>query len=82
MISFGNRELEECPEAHEGLIVHCGICGGEHPLECTTLSATGEKTTDLMFFRCGDKQYLGAVNGRVVVSIVTRRKDDHRSATC
>jgi len=74
MISFSNDELDECPEVDEGYIVHCAICGGEHPLECSTDTKTKEKTTDLMFYRCGERMYLGAVKGRLVVSIITKRK--------
>jgi hypothetical protein len=81
MISFTNDELDKCPEAHEGMIVHCAICDQEHPLRCTKNEA-GEMTTDLMFYECGDKKYLGAIGGKVVVSIVTRRRDDARNATC
>lgn len=74
--------VNNAQKAHEGLIVNCGICGGEHPLECTNISQTGEKTTDIMTFRCGDRDYIGAIDGRVVVSIVTRRRDDTPSAGC
>lgn len=66
-VAFGNGELESRPVASEGDLVNCTVCGGTHPLRCATNTETGEKTDTLMFYTCGDKSYLGAVAGKLVV---------------
>jgi hypothetical protein len=76
MLAFGNDELEPCPDAYPGYVVHCMRCGEQHSLECGTDKNTGEPTSDLMFYRCGDEEYLGAIGGKVVVSILTKRSQD------
>lgn len=64
-IGFGNDTLNKLPKCKKGDMVFCVNCGGEHPLECGT---SEDKECDLlMFYKCGDKTYLGAVDGRCTV---------------
>ena len=66
-IGFGNDTLAKMPTVSDGEQIICPYCQGVHKLE----SATTEegKTNILMFFKCGDKSYIGAVAGRLIAGI-------------
>lgn len=66
-ILFGNDTLENQPKAHKGDVVSCKRCGGKHPLEGGT--ADGEESDLILFYKCGETLYLGAVAGRCIVDI-------------
>ena len=68
-VSFGNEELENCITVEDGQQIPCPYCVNTHELETATDKETGEKTKLLMFFKCGNKLYLGAVNGRMVIGL-------------
>lgn len=64
-IGFGNDTLAKLPVVHAGEMVKCPHCGGEHEMLPST--SDGQPTEKLMFFKCGETTYLGAVQGRLVV---------------
>lgn len=64
-IGFGNATLRKLPRVAEGDEIHCPHCNGYHVLE-TSKDERGEPSTLLMFYQCGDKMYLGAIEGRLV----------------
>lgn len=61
-IGFGNDTLKKLPIVHKGDMVACPHCKGSHPL-----LPTDDGGEILMFYKCADKSYLGAVDGRLVV---------------
>ena len=65
-IGFSNETLSKLPKAKKGDMVFCTNCGEQHPLECGK-DSEGNENDSLMFYTCGDKSYLGAVDGRCVV---------------
>jgi hypothetical protein len=70
MIAFTNKTLNECIDVQEGTEIPCR-CGQTHKLEAGT-EKTPEgivKSTLLLFYRCQDSVYLGAVNGKFVAGI-------------
>jgi len=64
-IGFGNDTLAKLPPAKEGDEIDCPNCGGRHALECGTTS--GKKINLLMFYKCGEATYLGAVAGKLTI---------------
>jgi len=65
-VGYGNDTLDRCPEAAAGDLITCASCGGTHPLEPPD-SDPGD--TGLLFYRCGDQSFLGAVRNRLVVGV-------------
>ncbi len=53
------------PKVQRGDKVACSKCGGEHELEGST-SPDGV-VDPLLFYKCGDISYLGAVDGRLII---------------
>jgi hypothetical protein len=70
-IGFGNETLEKLPCVKAGDEIPCSQCGRTHILQAGT-GADGQPSEGLLFYKCGDTSYLGAVKGRVV----TWRKPD------
>jgi len=66
MLSFGNEELRRKPFAKTGQTVRCPHCQGEHVLQASKDTKTG-KEGSLHFYKCGEKLFLGGVDGRLVV---------------
>lgn len=66
-VCFGNETLDKLPEVREGDIVKCDKCGEGHKLECGT--SDGKKSDVLMFYKCGENTYLGAIDGKCVVNV-------------
>ena len=65
-VGFGNDTLDKLPPAKKGDMVFCSNCGGEHPLECGT-DEDGNESNLLMFYKCGEESFLGAVAGKCVI---------------
>lgn len=63
-IGFSGDTLSKQPEAKPGDRIPCPNCGGTHPLE-----PADDGSTTVLFYRCADKLYLGALGGRVVVNV-------------
>lgn len=61
-IGFGNDTLQKLPKVEVGHVIKCEWCGEEHAL-CGDDSGLSK----LMFYRCGERSYLGAVDGRLVI---------------
>ena len=67
-VGFGNDELAKLPVVKWGDTFTCSRCGNKHKL--TNQEPWSSKNRDLaLFYSCNGKQYLGAVNGRLVVKI-------------
>lgn len=64
-IGFGNDTLKKLLKCKEGDLVFCSKRGGQHPLECGT--SNGEKVDLILFYKCGDQSYLGAIDGRCTI---------------
>jgi hypothetical protein len=64
-IGFKNDTLIKLPKAKEGDDVFCIKCGGKHPLQCGT--SKNKKSDLILFYKCGNKMYLGAVAGKCTV---------------
>ena len=67
-IGFSNDTLDKQPEANRGDELLCWKCGERHHLEVGT-DENGESNNMLLFFRCQEKIYLGAVGGKWVVNV-------------
>ena len=67
-IGFGNEQLKQLPSAKEGMLVECKKCGKDHPLRCGK-DEQGNKTNILMFYKCDNNLYLGAINGKLVFQL-------------
>ena len=63
-VGFGADTLSDCPPVKEGDEFHCPRCNERHKLICAL--DNGEKTDLLMFYRCGEGTYLGAIRGKLV----------------
>ena len=59
-LAVGNEELG----GPLGDTVVCPRCRKTHPVEHGTDARTGQPTTLLAFYRCGDRVYLAGINGR------------------
>ena len=61
-IGFGNDTLSKLPVVKKGDEIHCPRCNERH-----LLWGADDGSELIMFYDCGGKTYLGAVNGRLVV---------------
>ena len=66
-VGFGNEKLDKLPIVKEGDRVECVRCGKDHQLESGTVK--GEKSNLLLFYKCGKRLYLGALDGRLMVGV-------------
>lgn len=62
-IGFGNDTLKTLPDVKVGDTFTCPHCKNTHTL---IPPDNGEGT--ILFFKCGDKPFLGAVQGKLVVN--------------
>lgn len=67
-VGFENKTLADLVEVFEGDTIVCNRCEETHKLRCGK-DANGDECCFLMFYTCGDKSYLGAVDGKLVVGI-------------
>lgn len=70
MFGISDAELNSKPQVSEGSSIDCPVCGGTHILESATKVAPEVPDMNdglLMFYKCGDKIYLGAIKGRSVI---------------
>jgi hypothetical protein len=68
MYAIGNGELEALPEIGE--TVQCPRCGEIHEVvyfDTVLPDGSTEPSSTLAFYKCGEKSYLAAVNGKSVV---------------
>ena len=68
-VGFGNDQLNGEPKCKEGDMVECPHCNQQHPVEFATNCDTGQPSSLLAFYDCGDKSYLAAVAGRFVTGL-------------
>ena len=61
-IGFANDSLRKCRPVKPGDKIHCPICHTEHALE-----AADDRSTLLLFYKCGGTPHLGAIDGRCVI---------------
>jgi hypothetical protein len=69
---LGDDDNARCTKVKEGDLIICPTCREKHALTCGVDEETNEKTDLLMFYQCGDKSFLGAVCGHLVL----RKKPD------
>ncbi len=67
-IGFGNDTLGKLPRVTVGQKIVCPRCGLLHELEAGK-NDRGEPVDTLLFYRCGEKAYLGAVAGRLTIKV-------------
>lgn len=65
-VGFGNDTLGKLPAAKAGGMILCPHCRAQHELKGGT--ENGKPTELLLFYKCGEKSYLGAVAGRLVIN--------------
>jgi hypothetical protein len=63
-VAFGNEDLDKLAEVHAGQSILCPKCLGYHELR-----ACDDGSETLLWYKCGDKPYLGAVKNRLVVGV-------------
>lgn len=66
-IGFENNTLDKLSSVKKGDMVFCKNCGGEHPLECC-IDESGVESDSLMYYKCGEKTFLGAIDGKCTAS--------------
>lgn len=71
-VGFSNETLRTLPRVNKGDLVKCHTCDGHHVLRGGT--ANGVESDLLMFFSCGNKSYLGAIDGHLITGT---RSDCH-----
>jgi len=62
-IGFDNQTLDGLPSVEAGHVFVCPRCGETHELV-----APDEGGDIILFYRCSDKFYLGAVSGKLVIA--------------
>lgn len=63
-IGFGNETLNKQRIVKPGDLIRCPSCKATHPL------TTADDGNDfLLFYKCGNASYLGAIAGRCIVDI-------------
>ncbi len=72
-IGYGLDKFDNALDAADGDEILCPKCGGGHLLEAVYATGEdGEKKTDgfhLLFYQCGENDYLGGVNGKLTMGI-------------
>lgn len=66
-IGFSNDALSKLPKVSKGQLIKCDKCKKCHRLECGT--SDGKESDTIMFYKCGEDSYLGAVAGRLVAGL-------------
>jgi len=61
-IGFGNDTLDKCAPAKAGDLVDCPTCGGKHEL-------VDSSPPMLLFYKCGEKIFMGGLNGRLTMGV-------------
>ena len=81
MLVIGNDELEKCFEVHKGEKIKCLHCGEWHVLEAGK-NKDGKETEIILFYKCGEKTYLGAVANKLFVPKKIKETNElvHRSS--
>jgi hypothetical protein len=72
-IGFGQDQLDDALDAADGDEILCPKCGQGHVIRAAYATGEdGETKTDgfyLLFYKCGDKDYLAGVNGKLTMGI-------------
>jgi hypothetical protein len=63
-IGFSSETLSKQATAKAGDEIRCDKCSGGHKLE-----PDDDGVSILLFYKCGDQAYVGAVNGQCIVGI-------------
>ena len=64
-IAISNDELKDLPEIKNGDVIICPKCGEKHQLHAGT--EKGKESDVLLFYKCGDSFFLGAIRGKCIV---------------
>lgn len=65
-VALSNDELQDLPKAHTGDEIDCNVCGEKHVL-LSSRDSNGLPSEFLLYYRCGNQTYLGAVAGKLLV---------------
>lgn len=63
-IGYSNLTLGRLPAVQEKDKIECVHCGSDH-----VLRAADDGSTLLLFYHCGEKTYLGAIDGRQIINV-------------
>ena len=66
-VGFANEDTEGCARVTPGQAIQGPHCDGLHELDDTR--DTKGRPAPILLYSCGEKQYLGAVGGRLVVGV-------------
>ncbi len=61
-VGFSNETLRKCRPVKPGDKIHCPSCHQEHELV-----TADDGSALLLFYKCGNTSYLGAINGRCTI---------------
>lgn len=61
-IGFSNSTLDSLPDLKAGDTITCPSCGEQHKVEASNPPL-------LLFYACGDKEYLAGVRGKNTVGV-------------
>ena len=67
-IGFDKSTLDKFPIVHAGDSIRCPHCGGEHVL-LPAEDEDGKPTELILYYRCGKKLYVAAINNHCIVGI-------------
>ena len=68
-IGFSNATLEKLPLVGAGEEIDCPHCQGKHRLRAGKSETAAHAHDMLLFFTCGQDNYLGAVANRLVIGV-------------
>ncbi len=69
IVSFSQEQIAKQPKISVGDDIVCPHCDGEHMTYPTIDPATGDESTYVLFYRCGDNTYLAAIGDRDVTHL-------------
>jgi len=67
-VGFANETLERLKDVRKGDVIICPRCGKQHVLKAGR-NEKGEESDLILFYKCGEQIYLGAINGKLVAGV-------------
>jgi len=71
-VAFSNDELKSKQTVHAGDIVLCPQCSKIHELKAGK-NESGNVDELILFYKCGEKVYLGAVGNKLVIDSFNKK---------
>lgn len=66
-VGYSNETLEAQLEVKAGDKIMCDLCQEQHELTAASDLENGEPVAGLLFYKCGESVFLGAVSGKLVI---------------